>query len=115
MVGGNLPATTRTMTIAIGMEAGLGHHDRALAYSFTCCSSAWSHIDAGRVLQDDAAAEVFGNPRNRRVAEIGFSAPMIARTRLRAAAPNRCSWRQRHSAATGQFEAASSPQQGSSR
>jgi tungstate transport system permease protein len=34
MVGGNLPGTTRTMTTAIVMETGMGHYDRALAYSF---------------------------------------------------------------------------------
>ena len=34
MVGGNLPGSTRTMTTAIVMETGMGHYDRALAYSF---------------------------------------------------------------------------------
>ena len=34
MVGGNLPGTTRTMTTAMVMETGMGHYDRALAYSF---------------------------------------------------------------------------------
>lgn len=34
MVGGNLPGYTRTMTTAIVMETGMGHYDRALAYSF---------------------------------------------------------------------------------
>jgi tungstate transport system permease protein len=32
MVGGNLPGTTRVLTTAIVMEAGMGHYDRALAY-----------------------------------------------------------------------------------
>jgi tungstate transport system permease protein len=34
MVGGNLPGTTRTLTTAVVMETGMGHYDRALAYSF---------------------------------------------------------------------------------
>jgi len=34
MVGGNLPGSTRTMTTAMVMETGMGHYDRALAYSF---------------------------------------------------------------------------------
>jgi tungstate transport system permease protein len=55
MVGGNLPGSTRVMTTAIVMETGMGHYDRAIAYSFILLLLVMSFVGVLTWLQQRAA------------------------------------------------------------